>query len=424
MSSRSRAVAVRHDGNPELCARSSARGGRPRRRRVSCRTAAWRSTAWASPPRTLRRASGLDRSALDALEVPHHVVAAAPEEVVEADVLPIQLLVHGVTGRDPAGSAPSRDAPSAARRRRSSRSRRAAAPAATAPNIAEPSAGTCPEAATANSRPVTSAKICIRSLFRSGRPPQATIPVDGDAGRLEGVDDHARAERRRLDQRAVDLRRPRRERHPDEQAAEIGVDEHGAVPVPPVEREQPALARVAASPPPLREPRARSRRCGGRAREPRAGRRSRRTRRRCRRPPTGRPRSRTARARSPSSTTPHIPSTVASSSPRSMWQMLVPMIATIVPGSVTVTAGTETCASTLATATAVPGTRPVHAAARSLRPPARLADRHDLPRHLLVDRRARTAGRAPRSTRPPGSRRASTTSPCSRRCRCCASRRR
>ena len=57
----------------------------------------------------------------------------------------------------------------------------------------------------------------------------------------------------------------------------------------------------------------------------------------------------------PSSTTPHIPSTVAGPSPRSMWQMLVPMIATIVPGSVTVAAGAETCASTLATATAVPG---------------------------------------------------------------------
>ena len=36
--------------------------------------------------------------------------------------------------------------------------------------------------------------------------------------------------------------------------------------------------------------------------------------------------------------------------------MLVPMIATSVPGAVTVTAGAETCASTFATATAVPGT--------------------------------------------------------------------
>ena len=35
------------------------------------------------------------------------------------------------------------------------------------------------------------------------------------------------------------------------------------------------------------------------------------------------------------------------------------MIMTMRPGSTTVAAGTETCASTLATATAVPGLRPV-----------------------------------------------------------------
>ena len=51
--------------------------------------------------------------------------------------------------------------------------------------------------------------------------------------------------------------------------------------------------------------------------------------------------------------------------------MLVPMIATSVPGSVTVAAGTDTWASTLAMATAVPGRRPVHRAACSLSPPAR-----------------------------------------------------
>ena len=50
--------------------------------------------------------------------------------------------------------------------------------------------------------------------------------------------------------------------------------------------------------------------------------------------------------------------------------MLVPMITTNVPGSVTVTAGTETCASTLATATAVPGRRPIQPAALSERTPA------------------------------------------------------
>ena len=47
------------------------------------------------------------------------------------------------------------------------------------------------------------------------------------------------------------------------------------------------------------------------------------------------------------------------------------MIMTIVPGSVTVAAGTATWASTLATATAVPGSRPVQAAASAESPPAR-----------------------------------------------------
>ena len=51
--------------------------------------------------------------------------------------------------------------------------------------------------------------------------------------------------------------------------------------------------------------------------------------------------------------------------------MLVPMIRTIVPGRVTVAAGTETCASTFATATGVPGTSPVQPAAVSHTPPAR-----------------------------------------------------
>ena len=55
-----------------------------------------------------------------------------------------------------------------------------------------------------------------------------------------------------------------------------------------------------------------------------------------------------------------------------MWQLLVPMITTIEPGSVTVAAGAETCASTLATATGVPAWRPVNAAARSVRKPAPL----------------------------------------------------
>ena len=46
------------------------------------------------------------------------------------------------------------------------------------------------------------------------------------------------------------------------------------------------------------------------------------------------------------------------------------MIITILPGSVTVAAGTATCASTLATATAVPAFRPVQLAACAVNPPA------------------------------------------------------
>ena len=115
--------------------------------------------------------------------------------------------------------------------------------------------------------------------------------------------------------------------------------------------------------------------------------------RRCRRRPTGRPRSRTAPGMMPSSTTPHIPS--ASDEPRSpstMWQVLVPITATIVPGSVTPTAGTETWASTLATATGVPRRSP------STPPPRPRARRHarrgSRPGATSCRRRpSRTAGR-------------------------------
>ena len=79
----------------------------------------------------------------------------------------------------------------------------------------------------------------------------------------------------------------------------------------------------------------------------------------------------------PSSTTPHMPSTTAVFSPMTMWQMDVPMTMTMRPGSVTVAAGTETWASTLATATAVPGRRPVQAAASSVRAAGLVADGHD-----------------------------------------------
>ena len=62
------------------------------------------------------------------------------------------------------------------------------------------------------------------------------------------------------------------------------------------------------------------------------------------------------------------------------------MIMTIRPGPSTVTAGTATCASTLATATAVPGFRPVQAAASAEMPPARSPTGDtDVAAHLLVD---------------------------------------
>ena len=67
--------------------------------------------------------------------------------------------------------------------------------------------------------------------------------VHSHASALERLDDHSRPEGSRFDQRAIDLGHPRRERHADEQSAQVGVDEHRAVPVPPVEREQAALAR-------------------------------------------------------------------------------------------------------------------------------------------------------------------------------------
>ena len=47
-----------------------------------------------------------------------------------------------------------------------------------------------------------------------------------------------------FDERAVDLVRARRERHADEHAAELVVDQHRAVAAPPVERDQPVLADV------------------------------------------------------------------------------------------------------------------------------------------------------------------------------------
>ena len=88
----------------------------------------------------------------------------------------------------------------------------------------------------------------------------------------------------------------------------------------------------------------------------------------------------------PSSTTPHIPSTTA----RALAEQDV-AVARAHDRSPSSRArspsppGAETCASTFATATAVPGRRPVHAAACSLRPPARAPSGTIVPRHLLVD---------------------------------------
>ncbi len=73
----------------------------------------------------------------------------------------------------------------------------------------------------------------------------------------------------------------------------------------------------------------------------------------------------------PPSTTPHMPGTSRRSAPLSTWQVEVPMIATIWPGSTAFAAGAVTCASTLPTATAMPSGSPVHAAASADSPPAR-----------------------------------------------------
>src|SRR3954468_15574098 len=59
---------------------------------------------------------------------------------------------------------------------------------------------------------------------------------------LERVDDHAGAEGGRLDERPVDVLRPRRELQADDRAAQQVVDEHAAVAAVPVERDEPVLA--------------------------------------------------------------------------------------------------------------------------------------------------------------------------------------
>jgi len=67
---------------------------------------------------------------------------------------------------------------------------------------------------------------------------------DRHAAVLERLDDHPRAEGRRLDQRAVDVGGARAQRGPDQQAAQVYIHQHRAIAVPPVERQQAVLARL------------------------------------------------------------------------------------------------------------------------------------------------------------------------------------
>ena len=84
-----------------------------------------------------------------------------------------------------------------------------------------------------------------------------------------------------------------------------------------------------------------------------------------------RPRSPTRPGTTPPRTTPHMPGTSASSAPFMMWQVEVPITASIWPGSIARAAGAVTCASTLPTATAIPSGSPVQPAASAVSEPAR-----------------------------------------------------
>ncbi len=81
-----------------------------------------------------------------------------------------------------------------------------------------------------------------------------------------------------------------------------------------------------------------------------------------------------------------MPSTMASFVPSSMWHTAGAHDDTMLPGSVTVHAGTDTCASTLATATAVPGFSPVSCGHRRRQAAGAAAPMGvEVARHLLVD---------------------------------------
>ena len=73
-------------------------------------------------------------------------------------------------------------------------------------------------------------------------PPQQTTRSIGHAVLAHPLDDGARAEGRRLDERAVDLGPRRVERLADEEAGEPRVDQDRAVAVVPVERHEARLA--------------------------------------------------------------------------------------------------------------------------------------------------------------------------------------
>ena len=73
-------------------------------------------------------------------------------------------------------------------------------------------------------------------------PPQLTTCSNLHAVFLEAIDDRQRAERRRLDERAVNFRRRRVKRLAEEQAGEPLIHEDGAIAVVPIQREQAGFA--------------------------------------------------------------------------------------------------------------------------------------------------------------------------------------
>ena len=79
-------------------------------------------------------------------------------------------------------------------------------------------------------------------------PPAQTTRSIRHAVFLDALDDRARAERGRLDQRAIDLGAGRVERLAEKQAGQQLIDEDGAVAVVPVEREQAGLAGLLLGP--------------------------------------------------------------------------------------------------------------------------------------------------------------------------------